>query len=342
MKQFLIKVVLFLAVLAIAILPFNMIIDPYNVFHTEQMRDNGVEPNKNYLKTKYIVENPEKFDSYLFGSSRVGFIDVERLTDGNYYNMMYSEGLPKEHLHTLQTFLAKGEVPKNVIIGVDDISYMVPPEWHEGQLYRLEYPFMGSIWDKAGFFIRYFDTITTLQSLATIRDYGEPKEERVTRFYATGTEELDGTMQFNEANNTPYWAGYYEPRLEEVMGEMQEIVTLCEENNIKLTVFTNPIHATTYTADVEYGYLDFLEALAEVTPYYNFSGFNDITTNNEYYFETSHYKSTVGNMMIDAVFKGEASDTLKQQGFGVLVTDENKEEVMQILRQQADERQINY
>ena len=37
----------------------SIAIDPYNVFHWSSVRDNGVEPNKNYVKTQYILHHPE-------------------------------------------------------------------------------------------------------------------------------------------------------------------------------------------------------------------------------------------------------------------------------------------
>lgn len=335
MKRFLCKTAVFTFIIALMIAPVNVIVDPYNVFHADRIRDNGVEPNKNYFKTKYVIENPEKFDSYLFGSSRVGFLDVEKMTGGTYYNMMYSEGLPYEHLKTLEAMIANGEIPRNVIIGVDDIACFVDPEFHKKQLYRLAYPYDGTLTDKAGFYIRYLDTITTLQSLSTIKAHGEPDESTVERYYATGTEDLMLPTAFDEQLDIPYWADYYEPRTEEVLEEIAQIKQLCETYDISLTIFTNPVHATTYRKDVENGYLDFLEGLAEVTPYYNFSGLNDITCNNEYYYETSHYSCAAGDLMIQAIFEGTVSEQLKKQGFGVYVTQENAQEILSMLREQA-------
>ena len=83
MKKFLWKIcpfILFILVLEIAI---PMAVDPYNVFHWRQIRDNGVEPNSNYIKMEYILHNPDKFDSFLFGSSRTGFVNVDRIPEGN-------------------------------------------------------------------------------------------------------------------------------------------------------------------------------------------------------------------------------------------------------------------
>lgn len=341
MKKFLIKVMVFCLIVAALIVPFNVIIDPYNVFHADRIRDNGIEPNKNYFKTKYVIENSEKYDSYLFGSSRVGFLDVEKMTGGTYYNMMYSEGVPYEHLKTLEAMVSNGEVPKNVIIGVDDIACFVDPEFHKKQLYRLAYPYEGSLLDKAGFYLRYMDTITTLRSIPTIKAHGPEDESAVERYYTTGTENLNLPTAFPEAGNFPYWADYYKLRTDEVLYEIGQIWMLCEQYDINLTVFTNPIHATTYTKDLENGYLEFLNKLADVTPYYNFSGFNNVTCDNAYYYETSHYSPAAGDLIIQAIFEGNVADELKAQGFGVYVTKDNAEEVTKLLLSQAKERNIS-
>lgn len=342
MKKFVLKFVLFTFLVALIIIPVNVIIDPYNIFHVNNIRDNGIEPNKNYIKTKYVIENPDKFDSYLFGSSRVGFLDVTRMTGGTYYNMMYSEGLPLEHLHTLKWMISEGEIPRNVIIGVDDISCFVDGELHDEQMYRMEYPYDGSIVDKAGFYLKYMDIITTLESLPTMKEHGAADPEAAERYYTTGTEKLDLPAVFPvESENTPYWSDYYSLRTDEVLEELAQIKELCDAYDINLIVFTNPLHALTYQKDLENGYMEFLHRLTEVTPYYNFSGFNDITCDNFYYYETSHYSRDAGNLMINAIFKGEVSEELLSQGFGVYVTEENVDEHISLLVEQAKERGIN-
>ncbi len=341
LKKFICRVIVFILLAAVLLIPVNVVVDPFNVFHARRIRDNGVEPNANYIKTKYVIENPEKFDSYLFGSSRVGFLDVEKMTGGTYYNMTYSEGLPYEHYLTLKAMIAGGEIPKNVLVGVDDISCFVDPKFHNDQLYRLSYPYDGTLVDKAGFYLRYCDTITTIRSLPVIKAHGEPDESVTESYYRTGTGRGNtDTRTFDEDQDIPYWEDYYAPRIDEALQEIAELRALCEENGIRLVVFTNPLHATTYRKDLEYGYLEFLEKLAEVTPYYNFSGFNDVTCDNGYYHETSHYSTAAGDLMVRAMFEGEVSEPLKEQGFGVYVTEENVKEVMALLREQASERGI--
>ena len=89
----------------------NVLGDPYNVFHVDHIRDMGVEPNKNFIKMKYVLENKDKYDTFIFGSSRVGFLYFDTSPYEHYYNMSYSEGLPKEHLDNLKVLLAAGVQP---------------------------------------------------------------------------------------------------------------------------------------------------------------------------------------------------------------------------------------
>ena len=67
---------------------------------------------------------------------------------------------------------------------------------------------------------------------------------------------------------------------------------------------------------------------AQVTDFYNFSGINDITTNNDNYLETSHYMPQVGDRMLDVMFKGQVDERLLAQGFGYRVTCGNCEEFL--------------
>ena len=66
MKKFLLIVTAGALLLALFSACFCYVIDPFNVMHPLNIRDNGVEPNKNYIKITYILANPEKFDAFLF------------------------------------------------------------------------------------------------------------------------------------------------------------------------------------------------------------------------------------------------------------------------------------
>lgn len=335
MEKFLGKLLVFVILLGLIVVPVNVWIDPYNIFHADEIRDNGIEPNKNYIKTKYVLEHKEQYDSYLFGSSRAGFIDVSKLPDGNWYNLSYSEGIPAEQSKTLRALIANGEIPKQIYLSLDNISYLVDPSYHELQLYRKVYPFNGTLNEKISFFTSYLDTITTLESLEVICRYDGDTQDLRARMYSTGCEDLEADKVFDAEHNEAYWADYYSPRVDEAIAEIQEFVDICSAHDIKLVVFTNPLYITTYEKSINREYLGFLQKLADVTDYYNFSGYNRISMDNSYYYETSHFTPEAGDIIMDIIQNGGNEDEIIIQGFGQYVTRENVDVFIDTLKFQA-------
>lgn len=328
MKHFLRRLapfVLFILLLEVAIPIFA---DPYNVFHWKQLRDNGVEPNSNFIKMKYILNNPEKFDSFLFGSSRTSFIDVERIPEGKWYNMSYSEGLPAEHLENLREMIDHDIIPKNVMIGVDNISCFVDPSIHEEQFYRIPYPRSNPL----SFYANYFSIKGVIRSLDVTLKYKPQDPDFVERYYQSGSNSREESKKAGKwKNDAPYWDDYYTDRLGDTIFELRVIAELCKEYDIRLIVFTNPIYYKTYQQSKNYGYDQFLGWIAGSSEYYNFSGINDVTTNRMNYLESSHYTMEVGDRIIDRIFNDKRDETLESQGFGFYVTEDNIEEFEEAL-----------
>src|SRR5512137_332709 len=76
---------------------FNYVIDPYGLFR-KNFKYQFVEPNRNFIKARYVGEHPERYDCFVFGSSRVNSVDVRKIRDYRGYNMTYNHGLPGDHL----------------------------------------------------------------------------------------------------------------------------------------------------------------------------------------------------------------------------------------------------
>ncbi len=334
MKLFIKKCTVFFLILCLIFFPLGVGLDPYNIFHWRHIRNNGVEPNKSYVKMMNIINNPERFDSFLFGSSRAGFFDVSKMNDGKYYDMAYSEGLPGEHLQNIKDMLDRGIKIKNITMGVDDISYFVDPDFHSDQLYRKAFPWDGTLSDKAGFYLSYLDLITLSQSIEVIMDHKNTDPGYGERLLETGTENLSIKTDFHYDKTDPTWSDYYYPR-EKSLEEIAEIVSICRDNNINLRIFTNPINGYTYQKDIANGYIVFLRRLADVTPYWNFSGFNNVTLDMTNYYETSHFSPAVADQVIDRIYNDRGDTELLRQGFGMYVTKENVEELTDILYGQA-------
>lgn len=287
---------------------FPIWLDPYNVFHYDHIRFNGVEPNQIFIKTRYILKNPDRFDSFLFGSSRVGMIDVSKIKEGRFYNMNYSEGLPQENLDNLKIFIANGLKISNVWLGIDNISCFTDPERHKKSLMRRFYPMDGNLFK---FYLPYVNCSKAFRSLDTILGAKKSDGKREKDFYATGNSWLSQEMNLDEKANRPAWEKHYAPRFGEAVKEIKAIADLCEENGIKLKVFANPLYIDTYKKCLEEGYGDFLDELAKVVPYYDFSTIPQTTNRNDFV-ETSHYRFEVGDYLIKCLEDPEEPFLRKQ------------------------------
>lgn len=328
MKRFLIKALAFGLIFALTAAGISVTIDPYNVFHPLDYRENGVEPNKNYIKMTYILREPDKFDSFLFGSSRVGFVNPQKIEGARAYNMTGSMGLPQEHLDNLRTMLAHGVAVKNVFIEVDDLSYRMDPENNKKEQQRAPYEYLRR--HPLEFAELYLCPRVALDALEIIR-YSSRNRQEEEALYAHGA-----TVVYGER-------GLYHPRtavedlsgpsyLDGAMDALSQIAALCREHDIRLTVFVTPLYYATYAGAVARGdYELFLRRLAEVTPFYNFSGYNDVTLNPDNYMDTSHFLPEIGDMILEHVWNGKTDPALLAQGFGFYADRDNIDELLAIL-----------
>jgi len=331
MKKFF-RNILFLSLFIIFFVVFCCtVLDPHNVFHYKNIRDNGIEPNKNYIKMRYILDNPACFDSYLFGSSRVAFINVADIPGLHCYNMYYSVGLPREHRENLEVMIKKNIIPAVVLIGIDDIGCYRDPELHHNQFPRMPYP-TDAIQNNAAYYkflMKYINPGVLRAIPIIIFHKGEDLTYRK-QFYENGGISTKRNWR-NIFVGVPSFDNY---GIDNVIADIQSIIDLCNRNNIKLILFTNPLHISMYQQAVENGYIDFLSKLSEITDYYNFSGINDITINNDNYIDSVHYKAEIGNLIIDVIFNNKTDQKLLSQGFGYYVTNETKNEFISLLLKQ--------
>jgi hypothetical protein len=111
----------------------NLTADPHGVFRDDPSR-NLQAPNLSYLKTNRLLKQKDAFDSFLFGSSRVANIDVRHMTGGRWYNLFLAASLPREYLQHLRFLMENGVAVKNVMIGLDDFSFLFDPGDHLSEL----------------------------------------------------------------------------------------------------------------------------------------------------------------------------------------------------------------
>lgn len=301
-------------------------------------------PNERFLKINHILENNNKYDSFIFGSSRVGKINMNQIKGASFYNMTYAAGYPTEHLAIIKLFLENGIKIKNLWIGLDDFSYTLSDEKpYQWTLSRPHWKMKLKDNDNIiRFYFYYLLKIISLKdieakfnqlidksmnfTLYDIYNTGMPKDDEKNLWIENHKEEHNLNKSFLE----PFVLakGNY---LDISLNNLKKIKQICDDNNITLTIFINPLHKVTYLNNDFEQFLKFKDALSSIADYYDFAYLNDITSNNYYYFETSHYRSIVGDMIIKSILSNDNS-------FGKFITKDNFQKHKKFLVYNLDEK----
>ncbi|MDY6802766.1 MAG: hypothetical protein SXA11_03035 [Cyanobacteriota bacterium] len=121
--------------------------------------------------------------------------------------------------------------------------------------------------------------------------------------------------------------------------ELQIIVDLCKKKGIDCQIFISPSHATHRESILVSGVWQLFEEwqreIVKITPVWSFSGYNSITTepisdSMKNYIDPSHYRSEVGDLVINRLFG--ANEDRVPDDFGVLLTPENIEDRIKQVR----------
>lgn len=285
--------------------------------------------NQHMFNAEFIFRRPEKFDSFLFGSSRVSVINVAKIPAGRFYNMSYSQGLPAQHLAVIRSFLQKKIKIKSVVIGLDEFCFLLSASAHQKQLLRIMHPDISGP-GRLEIFGMYFFRKPSLEELARWRDrvlYGKMEGRIIMNNQGVhlGWREKEKILQTIKKPIFQFPTQKYEPisygqkEINEAFAAIEELINLSQTHGFSLTFFITPFYSNFYLNYAE-GLLGIKERLAKLTNYYDFSGINSVTTNNMNYYEESHYRYFVGDMMMKRIFGGT---TDIPDDFGVLVTRQN-------------------
>ncbi|HVN25524.1 MAG TPA: hypothetical protein VMT71_16265 [Syntrophorhabdales bacterium] len=329
----------------------NYVLDPYGLFRKD-FSWQFVEPNSNFIKVRYVTEYPDRYDCFLFGSSRVGNIDVRAIKNFRCYNMTCNGGLPHEFLNNLRYMLKRGVRPKLVLVGLDDFSFKSNPAERLSQPLRHPYPPVLNE-SPLPFYLRY---LFSLHSQHIMSPVIEGYWRRITgkggspAFFwditNTGQLLVPGVDKYIDEHAEEYRKDpKFTEKIESVTGDnmkgaiedISEMVALLKEQGIRAVFFMNPPYKNWFL-DLnldEFG--RFEKALAQLTPFYDFTGINSITRDPLNFYNPSHFRVSIGNIMIARMLDDTAVKI--PSDFGVVVTAETVDAHLQSLRQQAAEEE---
>jgi len=326
-KQWTLFSLLGTAFFLITVVTFNVWLDPYGIAHPEK-RTFFTQPNVNFLKTKYIMNHPDQYSYFLFGSSRVGNIDTSQLKGGKFYNMTYPDGLPKEHLQNLKHFVQAGVKIEQDYIGLDEFNRYVSYVAHQTQALTRAHP-DGTILSWVKFYLFYFFRFPDKMDVAVFKHtafkntvpltMGIENQAQFFKRFDKLNASIDAEKELHESAVV---FKHSQPHLGQAdrdpIKDIQALINFCRANDIRIIFFLNPIHHVNYADLDTKAFNDFKIQLQNITDYYDFSGPNRVTKENYYFYEPIHYRPIVGEMILNSLLKHKRYD-----GFGAYVLKSN-------------------
>ncbi len=291
-----------------------------NIKHLKYFR-----PNLRYQRVQYILNNKDKYDSFIFGSSRASSIPISKL-GSNWYRLNYPDGSLLDHYQNLRALLNKNYDVKNIIIALDGpISFNRIDMY--SNFFRVPYP--STLYENFLFYKFYlikklnkYDYLLMSSNNFKLKkvvnegiDSGVVDWEK----YVWPKKELFSSKQhFNYMKGIrPHKTSMANININGIK-YIKKIIKLCKDNNIKYTFFFNPLFFKTYLSMDIKNFCEIKRKIVEITPFYDFSGLSKESMNFELWQESAHFTSVIGNKILNRLNN-------KNRQFGVLVTKDNIE-----------------
>ncbi|MCL2747684.1 MAG: hypothetical protein FWE59_03400 [Oscillospiraceae bacterium] len=329
---FLITILVVLGMLA----ALNALVDPFGLFGDPvfDWYAYNISRNQRMAKVAYLDRYHDRYDSYLLGTSVAGSIPVELLnqyTGARFYNL-FGNGADMHRTRILAEYIVEHYTVKNIVLVVsitDAKSYEVDPA---GRLSSyLPARVDGS--SAAAQYARYLladpkhalDKISYAQQVTYLpKSFNAYYPERGERNRTwQDFEPIGGKTAYKKKHSDFSKKRPSAPVLEHLddcVGEVAAIASLCRENDINLLVVFPPNYTASLRATPTKERATFLRKLAGVTDYWDFSH-SSLSGDPRYFYDVGHFRGPLVNVMLARIF-GDNSLYIPDD-FGVLVTADN-------------------
>lgn len=296
----------------------NFIIDPFNIFQTGIFKRH-FQKNERYLKIEFLKNNKNRFNTYLFGSSRIGTTDpsvIETYLPGSKaYNMSVSAANLQDYIRHLKYFIKNSYPVHTVYLQLDlqDMLYF----GHSRDDYLLRFHPDVSQENRFSYYWKYLTIIPMfnikgkiLQNLTpdnkTYVDYDIDNSgmwfmyEKEEQIQSDPEQYIDQEISFHHKTTRSWGANH--SQYTNIINGIQEISMLCRNNNVHFILFLSPLnHAILDMFKID-DVLLFLEDISKIHGYWFFSDYNTLTCDNHFYYEAGHYRGVLGRRIAGRIF----------------------------------------
>jgi peptidoglycan/xylan/chitin deacetylase (PgdA/CDA1 family) len=319
---------------------FNMIVDPFGVFGDKVLgwHSYNMVNNPRVAKIGYLDQYHDRYDSYIIGGSKSSSISPELLNDyygdgASFYSMLMYGGDFNDYEKTLY-YLIDEYKPKNIVLhmSLQEISHFneTPTDFKQSLHAKVSGESkLKFYWDYLklnptygyskleGYAQRSVDPFQYSQFIPETGVYNKIKRD------AEPVDNLETYMTANAAAFAPF--GKLEAvALDKNVESLKRMKAYTEEHGATFRLITGA------TADQELLSYDMEELktywtkIAEVTDFWDFSGYSGVSGDPRYFYDTMHYRNTLGAMMLGYIF--EDPDVYVPANFGHYTTKDNVRE----------------
>ncbi|MEM1370101.1 MAG: hypothetical protein AAGG02_19270, partial [Cyanobacteria bacterium P01_H01_bin.15] len=337
---------------------FILLIDPQNIFRIINIKGiNRIKPFVHHggmRETKSLDLEIGQYDTLILGTSRARGIQISHPFFDN--RVTYNAALDGANFYEIYEvfkFSIEHNPIKTIVLGLDVQSFTDARKGIKS--------FYESRFANKNILISNIQDLTSPtmleRSIETVRANFDSTEEIVSTdadqvFQETG-KTANYTKRFQEVNLVkplPPGAIYNSPQRFELL---EDLIRTALDNNIELFLYISPVHARNLE-DIRLSglYPEFedwkrlmVDVVARVNQDYaarnpvalwDFSGYNSITSEEFYqkwYWDKSHYKRTIGDMILDVMISKSGRDESAPADFGVNIDQTNIESHLQSIRQ---------
>ncbi len=313
-KKFTFIQFLFFIIFTFSFMYFNVRYDTYGIFSKELKP----LPTFDYLnlrinKFNYLESNYNLYNSFLIGGSRALTFKESELnyyTNEKFFNYAGIRSDMYDNLIFVRYILKKQKVNTIVIqIGVDDLY--IYSENNENLINKSHFKLLDE--NEFNYYFRYifsFDikkTLTDKYIKDTLKLNYSYKVQDEFLLYSMFEEQIktNPTMFFNQQfakNKFLRLPIYKKNKIKENIEALKEIKKLSDAEGTRLIVFTAPLNHLLYRKINEADLNIFLNQIAEVTPFWNFTTLNSVTLDNTNYYDHYHYRYNVASLVLAKIF----------------------------------------
>ena len=315
----------------------NVLFDPFWIFgRTVRLTEKKYAFDERVQKTNLILNGGITFEGVLIGSSRTTYIDSRSFEKNRYFNYAVGHIFATEYPELVDAASIAGTL-RAVTFGLDFYAsngnhphhHFKPIEYYVENARREKFASLLSI-DGIGY---AWKTITCTEFSACSEYYDRDFVKHMKEPPSRRERDAKILRQLGIYDDVLYGKGYeWDEKYEEYLETLKR-----KHPDVGLTAFTTPTSYPLFSLLVKKGRLLEYEkwlriSVKEFGGVWDFMGVNSVTTNLDNYVDAHHFLPYIGVMIANRI-EGRGENV--PQDFGVLVTNQNIDQHLESIREQA-------